>query len=130
VKKGTSEGRLKAAILRYLDRRGFYAWNNPTGAVQIRPGKFIRFGKVGSSDIIGVLPDGRFLAVECKAPASGRLSPEQKWFLIDVRELGGLALCVRGLRELDEALRGAGYTDDGPLFNSVCDGNNKRARRS
>ncbi|MDR0474188.1 MAG: VRR-NUC domain-containing protein [Treponema sp.] len=77
----------------------------------------MRFGKVGSSDILGVLPDGRFLAVECKAPKGGRLSPEQKRFLADVRELRALALCVRGWWELDEALREAGYAmKDMPLF--------------
>jgi hypothetical protein len=125
----TPESRVKTAILRYLEKRGYFAWNNPTGAVQIRPGKFMRFGKVGSSDILGCLPDGRFLAVECKATTRGRLSPEQKQFLADVRGLGGLALCVRGLRELDQALREAGYADDGPLFDFVHDGNSKRARR-
>jgi hypothetical protein len=81
----------------------------------IRPGRFIRFGKVGSSDIEGVLPGGRFLAVECKAK-DGRLSPEQKQFLAEVEALGGLAVTVRGWWELAEALREAGYIDMGPLF--------------
>jgi len=30
--------------------------------------------------------------------------------------LGGLALVVRGWRELDEALKEAGYVSNGPLF--------------
>jgi hypothetical protein len=111
----TPEGRVKSAILRYLKRRGFFVWNNPTGAIQIRPGKFLRFGKVGSSDIIGVLPDGRFLAVEVKAP-NGRLTPEQSAFLEDVRSLGGAAIVTRSFRELDAALRREGYADAGPLF--------------
>jgi hypothetical protein len=76
----------------------------------------MRFGKTGSSDILGVLPDGRFLAVECKAPEGGKLSPDQKQFHADVRELGALALVVRGWWELDEALRDAGYVSNGPLF--------------
>jgi hypothetical protein len=46
-----------------------------------------------------------------------RLSPEQELFLADVRDLGGLAMCVKGWRELDEALREAGYAmKDMPLF--------------
>ena len=68
----------------------------------------MRFGKKGSNDILGVLPGGRFLAVECKAKG-GRLSPEQKQFLANVQELGGLAVVVRGWQELDEALTEAGY---------------------
>jgi hypothetical protein len=61
------------------------------------------------------LPDGWFLAVEVKAP-HGRLSPEQSAFLEKVRSLGGVAVVARSYRELDSALREAGYADDGPLF--------------
>jgi hypothetical protein len=64
--------------------------------VRIGPGRFIRFEKVGSSDIEGILPGGRFLA--------------------EVQALGGLAVTVRGWRELDEVLREAGYVTNGPLF--------------
>ena len=107
--------------LQYLQARGIFHWRNNTGAVQIAPGRFMRFGKKGSSDILGILPGGRLLCVECKAQ-DGRLSPEQKKFLADVRELGALALVVQGWRELDEALRKAGYAmGDMPLFES---GNN------
>ena len=111
----TPEGRIKAACLKYLDRRGFFAWNNPTGAVQVRPGQWLRFGKVGSADIIGVLPGGRFLAIEVKAPG-GQLIPEQKAFLERVRGLGGIAILARSFRDIDTALRGEGYVNDGPLF--------------
>jgi len=104
-----------------LEARGIYHWRNNTGAVQIAPGRFIRFGKVGSSDILGILPGGRLLCVECKAPDRGRLSPKQKQFLADVRKLGALALVVRGWWELDEALREAGYAmKDMPLFENTA----------
>ena len=115
VRRGTPEGRVKAACLRYLERRGITAWNNPSGAVEVRPGKWLHFGKKGSADILGCLPGGRFLAVECKAKG-GQLSPEQKRFLAEVEALGGMAVMVRDWRELDAALRGEGYADDGPLF--------------
>jgi len=116
-KKNTPEGRVLDGCLRYLEAMGIYHWRNNTGAVQFAPGRFMRFGKVGSSDVLGVLPGGRLLCVECKAPNRGRLSPEQKQFLADVRELGALALVVRGWWELDEALREAGYAmKDMPLF--------------
>jgi hypothetical protein len=122
-KKDTPEGLVLDGCLRYLEARKIYHWRNNTGAVQVRPGQFMRFGKVGSSDILGVLPGGRLLCVECKAPNNGRLSPEQKQFLIDVRNLGALALVVRGWWELDEALREAGYAmKDMPLFEG---GNNE-----
>ena len=113
----TPEGCIKTAILRYLERRGFFAWGNATGCVRVAPDRWIHFGKKGSADIIGILPDGKFLAVECKAPA-GRLAPEQKAFLEKVRGLGGVGIVARSGRELDEALCANGYTfNDMALFN-------------
>jgi hypothetical protein len=112
VRRETPEGRIKAACLQYLERRGITAWNNPTGAVEVRPGRWLHFGKKGSADILGCLPGGRFLAVEVKAP-DGRLSTEQKEFLAEIGALGGLALMVKDWRELDGALRGAGYAAGG-----------------
>jgi hypothetical protein len=53
--------------------------------------------------------------VEVKA-ARGRLSPEQRQFLAEIRGLGGLALMVRDWKEIDNALREGGYISNGPLF--------------
>jgi len=114
----TQEAQVLEGCLRYLEIQDIYHWRNNTGAVRIRPERFMRFGKVGSSDILGCLPGGRFLAVEVKAP-NGRLSQEQQEFLDKIRGLGGIALVVRGWRELDIALRREGYADDGPLFEGV-----------
>jgi hypothetical protein len=116
VKRKTPEGTVKAACLKYLKRRGILAWNNPTGAVRIALDRWLRFGLKGSSDILGILPRGRFLAVECKVP-NGRLSPEQKQFLDEIRGFGGLAVVAKSWTDVDRALREAGYADDGPLFN-------------
>jgi len=116
--KSQPEKAVLAGCLRYLEARQIYHWRNNCGAVQVAPGRFIRFGKKGSSDILGILPGGRLLCVECKAEG-GRLSPEQKIFLDEVRELGALALVVRGWWELDRALCEAGYERrDMPLFES------------
>jgi hypothetical protein len=116
----TPEGRILTGCLRYLQVRGIYHWRNSVGSVQIRPGQWYRFGKIGSSDILGVLLGGKILAIECKAER-GRLSPEQKQFLAEIRDLGGLSVTVRDWHELDAALRGVGYADDGPLFKDAPD---------
>jgi hypothetical protein len=115
VRITTPEGRIKSACLRYLEKRRILAWNNPSGAVHIAPDRWVRFGKKGSSDLLGCLPGGRFLAIETKAER-GRLSPEQREILEQVRGLGGVALVVKSWRELDTALRNSGYISDGPLF--------------
>jgi hypothetical protein len=115
-KADTPENRVKAEVLRYLKVRRIYCWSNPSGAVRIRPGKFMSFGKKGSADILGLLPpDGKFLAVETKAP-DGRLSPEQREFLEMIKQQGGMAVIARSWMDVDQALRKAGYADDGPLF--------------
>lgn len=53
-------------------------------------GHFYRFGKPGSSDILGILDDGRFLAIEVKRP--GKEPTEvQREFLENINKNGGLA---------------------------------------
>jgi hypothetical protein len=86
------------------------------------------FGLKGSSDILGLLPGGRFLAVECKAP-DGRLSPEQRQFLADIKALGGMAIVARSYRDIEAALREAGYTGiiAGSLFGGGESGQNRHA---
>jgi len=117
----TPEARIKNACLRYLERRGLFAWNNPSGCVRAAPDRWIHFGKKGSADIIGILPDGKFLAIETKSK-NVRLTPEQKEFLNKVRGLGGVAIAARSFQELDEALREAGYAlEDMPLFGCKTD---------
>jgi hypothetical protein len=107
----TPEGKIKSDILSYLEKQGIYCWNNPTGAVQVRPNQWYRFGKVGSSDIIGILPDGKFLAVEVKT-RQGRLSPAQREFLKGITERGGLAVCVCSVGELHRELVKVGAVTD------------------
>jgi hypothetical protein len=111
----TPEGCIKADCLRYLNKRGIKAWNNTTGCVRIAPDRWLHFGLKGSSDILGCLPGGRFLAVETKA-LRGRLTDEQRGFLRGIESLGGVAVVARSFQELDAALRREGYADFGPLF--------------
>jgi len=103
----TPEGLVVAACLEYLRLRGILAWRNNSGAATIGEGsgrRFVRFGLVGSADIIGVMPGGRFLAVECKA-ARGRLSEAQGEFLRRVQDAGGVACVVHGVDELEDVIR-------------------------
>jgi hypothetical protein len=104
----TGEGPVVSACLDYLAARGIMAWRNNSGAVKLtrRDGKegFVRFGKKGSADIIGVLPGGRFIAVECKTE-KGRLSGEQTVFLENVKKAGGVAFVARSAYDVEKALK-------------------------
>jgi hypothetical protein len=73
-----------------------------TGAAKLK-GFFVRFGFVGCSDILGQLKDGRLLAIECKA-ADGKLSPEQRDFLDQVRRNRGVAGTARSIQDVDTLL--------------------------
>ena len=59
----------------------------------------------GGSDIIGIAPDGRFLALEVKA-ARGRVTPEQQRFIEAVRAAGGVAGIARSVADALELIRG------------------------
>ena len=67
--------------------------------------RMVRFGTVGMSDFIGQLPDGRFMAVECKA-AGGRASPAQQAFLARVNTAGGIAFVAKSVEDVSEYLEG------------------------
>jgi hypothetical protein len=68
---------------------------------------FMRTGERGSADIIGLLPGGRFLAVECKS-AKGRLSPVQAAWLGEVERSGGAVFVARSADELRTKMCEAG----------------------
>lgn len=60
----------------------------------------------GSSDIIGMAPDGRFLAVEVKTP-TGRPSKSQQNFITAVNHRGGVAFIARSKEEAIQKLKEA-----------------------
>mgnify|MGYP002860351187 CR=1 FL=1 len=101
--KGMKESAVLDQCLVYLKAKGLYVWRNNTGAVRVGR-RFIRFGYVGSSDILGITKDGRFLAVECKREKGGVLSDAQKEFIAEINRNGGVAVCVHSVMELVQKL--------------------------
>lgn len=94
------------SCLSLLSIIGIYAWRNNTGALQDKHGRMVRYGLRGSSDIIGILPDGRFLAIECKREG-GRIRPEQKEFIAKINKNGGVGAIVHNTDELMAVLKSA-----------------------
>ena len=86
---------------------GIFAWRNNSGALKDRNGRVVRYGLKGSADIIGILPDGRFLSVECKRPG-GKIRPEQIDFMNTINSNNGVACIVHSPDELLKALKDAG----------------------
>ena len=103
-----SANALTHSILEYLILRGAYAWRNNSGAARVegnsnQRGRFIRYGKKGSGDILGILPNGKFLSVEVKA-GRDRLRPEQQEFMDDINIRGGVAMVARSLDDVIERI--------------------------
>lgn len=76
------------------ERHPFVAWVGRfnSGTMKIG-GRFIKFNSVkGFSDLAGQLKDGRFFAIECKHPVTGKLSDDQKKFLATVESNNGIAI--------------------------------------
>jgi hypothetical protein len=103
-----SEADILRAILALLKHhpRVAQCWrqNSGTFAERNRDGstRYIRANTArGMSDIMGVLKDGRTLAIEVKS-RNGRMRPGQEEFLQTIRQAGGVAgVC----RSVDDAVR-------------------------
>jgi hypothetical protein len=101
VKPGTQLANL---ILEYLHRMGIKAWRNNSGSVlQSAGGKVrrINYGLKGSSDIIGWMPGGKFLAIEVKV-GKDKLSEDQFNFLGDARRDGCVVIEAKTLQDVED----------------------------
>lgn len=91
------------------EKYGAYVWRNNTGGMYDATGRFVRYGLcVGSSDLIGLLPDGRFLAIEVKMPGKNPTKDQQK-FMQWVCDKQGVAFVARNIEDVQKNLLTAGY---------------------
>jgi hypothetical protein len=108
-----TENEIVKASLEYLQARNIPAIRMNVGAVRFadKDGggrNFVRFGTRGMSDILGILPDGRALAVECKT-VNGKLSDFQNEFLNAIRRNNGIAIVARSVDDVELGLKEAGF---------------------
>jgi len=84
-----SEKQIKKTILEFLKWKKIFVWN-----------VFQTLGSYrGCSDVLGVLPDGKILAIEVKTP-SGVLSQEQENFLTNIKNNNGIAFVARSIEDV------------------------------
>ena len=108
MRSDITEHALQLQIMDYLSLNypKHYFWRNNSGALRNKYDRLVRFGKVGSSDILGVSPDGRFIALEIKRPdGSYKPTPAQLEFLQAVASRGGIAGIVTSTEEVDQLLK-------------------------
>ncbi len=108
-----SESAVQREVRLALSSIGCVVWRNNVGLDSTRG---VRYGlQVGSGDLIGIAPGGRFLSVECKRRTGGRVSDQQRLWLELVRARGGIAIVARSGDEavtlVEAALRSTAPTD-------------------
>ena len=106
------ETKLQRAIMLALSEAGYTIWRNETGQFWTgqqlhRAGDQITLANAsmvpcglckGSSDLIGIGPGGRFLALEVKTQ-TGRATVEQQNYINQVNARGGIAGIVRSVED-------------------------------
>ena len=88
------ENKIKAKVRELLNRHGVF--NFPVAASP--------YGYAGISDRLAVLPNGKFLAIECKAPGK-QATPRQMEFRKNIGKNNGYGFVVDG----EEALSALDY---------------------
>ncbi len=111
------ESDVQRACLDWLAAWGAFPVRVNSGGLTVGK-RYVRFnGEPGCSDVLCVLPGGRFLALELKRPlppggrdrTSPRRRAEQQSFRARVVRAGGLAVVATSLDELRRALSAEGY---------------------
>lgn len=100
------EAQIRNAIMDWLRLNRLKAWiHDSMGVWSKERGCYLRRNGRhmirGLPDIHGVLPGGRFFAIEVKT-ATGRVSPEQKQQIQEINDAGGLAFVARSLKDLED----------------------------
>lgn len=104
--------RLVNQLLEALALAGILAWPNNTGAIKYE-GRFLRYGKKGSGDIIAVLPpSGRHAEIEAKT-GNATQRKEQKTHQRIVEKMGGLYIVARSPEDMLEQLARNGHPQNG-----------------
>lgn len=91
-------------ILNYLNSKNIFCWKNQSVGIFDPKRKIYRksnnnFHINGVADILGVMPNGKILAIEVKS-RSGKLSQAQKTFLLNVKKQGGVAFVARSISKV------------------------------
>lgn len=107
---------IKNSIIDFLRLKGIYCWNNATTGIYDPKKKLFRalnsrYHVKGVSDVLGVLSDGRILAIEVKTK-TGRLTDEQEVFIEEIRKRNGVAFVARSVDDVIRELKKEGVFGD------------------
>lgn len=105
-KKRAPEGDTQRAIMEYLTLCARVAWfmRANSGGMKINE-RWVNMAPAGTADIIGMLNDGRFFAIEVKA-GNNAPTAAQESFLTLIADNGGVAFVARSVGDVEEVLNG------------------------
>ena len=110
-RRRSPEREVQKACVLWLRAQGTLVAITDAGAAY-RAGAF--FGSAipaGWPDITGLLPDGRFIGVECKA-RGGRQSDTQKYIEREIRKRNGIYVLARNIEDVENGIRNAVEAED------------------
>ena len=105
LNKDIPESEVVAEVKAIVKATGIKLQRINTGCFQIGDGRsrrYIKTADAGTCDFEGYDNIGRFVAIECKRPSGGRLSPAQTERIADINRKGGVAFVAHSG---EEALR-------------------------
>ena len=108
LKKDISESAVIGEVKAIIKATGIKLQRINTGCFVIGTGRnrrFIKTADAGTCDFEGYDNHGRFLAVECKRPVGGKLSPAQEARINDINRKGGVAFVAHSGEEALKKLR-------------------------
>ena len=111
LKKDIPESAVIAEVKAIIKATGIKLQRINTGCFTIGEGqnrRYIKTADAGTCDFEGYDNQGRFVAIECKRPTGGRLSPAQKERIADINRKGGVAFVVHSGEEALQKLKEKG----------------------
>ena len=109
LKKDIPENVVIAEVKAIIKATGIKLQRINTGCFAIGTGRnrrFIKTADAGTCDFEGYDNKGRFVAIECKRPVGGLLSPAQRERIADINKKGGVAFVAHSgeeaLKQLQE----------------------------
>ena len=102
LKKDIPESAVIGEVKAIIKATGIKLQRINTGCFVIGTGRnrrFIKTADAGTCDFEGYDNHGRFLAVECKRPVGGKLSPAQEARINDINRKGGVAFVAHSGEE-------------------------------
>ena len=108
LKKDIPENVVIAEVKEIIKATGIKLQRINTGCFVIGTGanrRFIKTADAGTCDFEGYDNHGRFVAIECKRPVGGKLSPAQEARINDINRKGGVAFVAHSGEEALKKLR-------------------------